>query len=163
MASRHHDDRRRRNLRKTAAPHFGSGGGAPRPSRMEGRLRWVQHGYGGYTLSYQTRPGRRQMSSNHGAECNRGNLPFILTSARVSTTARGAAHRRKWLISTPNHAPRCSIHPPPHSAAHLRRRRSEVRPGCRESADEWRGVWSWPAPRVKPGVLLDIGAVPEQA
>ena len=102
------------------------------------------------------------MSSNHGAECNRRNRPFILTSARVSTTARGAAHRRKWLISTPNHAPRCSIHPPPHSAAHLRRRRSEVRPGCRESADEWRGVWSWPTPRVGPGVLLDVGAGPER-
>ena len=129
---------------------------------MEGRLRWVQKGYGGCTLSYQIRPGRRQMSSNHGAECNRRNRPFILTSARVSTTTHGAGHRRKWLISSPNHALRCSIPPPPHSTAHLRRRRSEVRPGCRESADEWRGVWSWPTPRVGPGVLLDIGAGPER-
>jgi len=102
------------------------------------------------------------MSSNHGAECNRRNRPFILTSARVSTTTRGAGHRRKWLISSPNHALRCSIPPPPHSTAHLRRRRSEVRPGCRESADEWRGVWSWPTPRVGPGVLLDVGAGPER-
>ena len=69
---------------------------------MEGRLRWVQQGYGGYTLSYQTRPGRRQMSSNHGAECNRGNLPFILTSARVSTTTHGAAYHPQRLFPGPN-------------------------------------------------------------
>ena len=129
---------------------------------MDERLRWVQTGYRGCTLSYQIRRGRQQMSSNYGAECNRRNRPCILTSARVSTTTHGAGHRRKWLISSPNHALRCSIPPPPHSTAHLRRRRSEVRPGCRESADEWRGVWSWPAPRVGPGVLLGIGAVPER-
>ena len=129
---------------------------------MDKRLRWVQTGYRGCTLSYQIRRGRQQMSSNYGAECNRRNRPFILTSARVSTTTHGAGHRRKWLISSPNHALRCSIPPPSHSTAHLRRRRSEVRPGCRESADEWRGVWSWPTPRVGPGVLLDIGAGPER-
>ena len=129
---------------------------------MEGRLRWVQQGYGGYTLSYQTRPGRRQMSANHGAECNRGNRPFILTSARLSTTARGAAHRRKWLISGPECALRCGAPPPPLPAAHLSRRWPEARwPSC-ESADEWRGVWSWPTPRVGPGVLLDVGAGPER-
>ena len=130
---------------------------------MEGRLRWVQQGYGGYTLSYQTRPGRRQMSSNHGAECNRGNRPFILTSARLSTTARGAAHRRKWLISGPERALRCGAPPPPLPAAHLSRRWPEARwPSC-ESVDERTGVWSWPAPRVQPDVLLDVGVGPERA
>ena len=82
---------------------------------MDERLRWVQTGYGGCTLSYQIRRGRQQMSSHHGAECNRRNRPFILTLARVSTTTGGAGHRRKWLISSPNHALRCSIPPPPHS------------------------------------------------
>ncbi len=129
---------------------------------MEGRLRWVQKGYGGCTLSYQIRPGRRQMSSNHGAECNRGNRPFILTSARLSTTARGAAHRRKWLISGPERALRCGAPPPPLPAAHLSRRWSEARwPSC-ESVDERMGVWSWPAPRVQPDVLLDVGVGPER-
>ena len=103
------------------------------------------------------------MSSNHGAECNRGNRPFILTSARLSTTARGAAHRRKWLISGPERALRCGAPPPPLPAAHLSRRWPEARwPSC-ESVDERTGVWSWPAPRVQPDVLLDVGVGPERA
>ena len=130
---------------------------------MEGRLRWVQKGYGGCTLSYQIRPGRRQMSSNHGAECNRGNRPFIMTSARLSTTARGAAHRRKWLISGPERALRCGAPARPLPAAHLSKRWPEARwPSC-ESVDERTGVWSWPAPRVQPDVLLDVGVGPERA
>ena len=130
---------------------------------MEGRLRWIQKGYGGCTLSYQIRPGRRQMSSNHGAERNRGNRPFVLTSARLSTTARGAAHRRKWLISGPERALRCGAPPPPLPTAHLSRRWPEARwPSC-ESVDERMGVWSWPAPRVQPDVLLDVGVGPERA
>ena len=103
------------------------------------------------------------MSSNHGAECNRRNRPFILTSARVSTTARGAAHRRKWLISGPERALRCGAPARPLPAAHLSRRWPEARwPSC-ESVDERTGVWSWPAPRVQPDVLLDVGVGPERA
>ena len=130
---------------------------------MEGRLRWVQTGYGGCTLSYQIRRGRQQVSWNYGAECNRRNRPFILTSARVSTTTHGAAHHPQRLLFGPKHALSCDAPLVSLPGAHLRRRRPEARWLSCERVDERRGVWSWPAPRVKPGVLLDIGAVPERA
>ena len=103
------------------------------------------------------------MSSNHGAECNRRNRPFILTSARVSTTTHGAAHHPQRLLFGPKHALSCDAPLVSLPGAHLRRRRPEARWLSCERVDERRGVWSWPAPRVQPDVLLDVGVGPERA
>ena len=79
---------------------------------MEGTLRGVHEGYEGYTLSYQIRSCRGRLLTNRGAECNRHNHPYILTSSRLRTIARGAAHRRKHRPRTWAEVRRPSPAPP---------------------------------------------------